>query len=137
MNPCSTTIAQKCSKTLHARTRSAFWSFIQRGEVDISFFQYNGRGTWYIRITKLKKKAIDASSPVPKCRCGNRTCELNVYQCEVATRGASPIDQNFLDGLKESKSVFSLRSKGGRPEPEVEYVEPVPKPQAEVVDLIE
>lgn len=110
---------------------------IRQGEVDVSFYQPSGRGPWWIRATKLKKKAIASTSPVPRCRCGSRACELNIYQRKVAGIGASQIDQNFVDGLKESKNIFSLRAKGQRPEPEVEYVEPPPKPQAEVVDLIE
>jgi len=137
VHPCSSTHSSKSAKTMHPRIRRDLGPMIRQGEVNVSFYQPSGRGPWWISVTKLKKKAIASTSPVPRCHCGIATCELNIYQRKVAGIATSNIDQNFVDGLKESKRIFSLRTKGQRPEPEVEYVEPPPKPQAEVVDLIE
>jgi len=137
VHPCSSTHNSKCAKTMHPRIRRDLGPMIRQGEVNVYFYQPSGRGPWWISVTKLKKKAIAPTSPVPRCHCGIVTCELNIYQRKVAGIATSNIDQNFVDGLKESKKIFSLRTKGQRPEPEVEYVEPPPKPQAEVVDLIE
>ena len=100
----------------------------------LRFTHHELTGLWYARITKLKKKTL--SGTVPRCQCGRASCELNRYQKGEDT-GENAITQHFIDGLKESRSILSMRAKGQRPQDEVEFVPNVPKPVAEVVDLLE
>ena len=135
-NPCSTSHRAKCAQSNHARTRNNLQPLISRGDISVSFSQSYKGAPYYIRIEKLKKKPLPSSGVVPSCRCGRASCELNIYQKGNYT-GGREITQHFVDGLKDSRSILSLRAKGKRPAPEVEFVPNKPKPVAEVVDLLE
>ena len=135
-DPCDTTHRSKCPQSNHTRIRNSLRPLINRGDISISFSQSYKGAPYYIRIEKLKKKPLPSSGVVPRCRCGRVSCELNTYQKGNYT-GEREITQHFVDGLKDSRSILSLRAKGKRPAPEVEFVPNKPKPVAEVVDLLE
>ena len=133
-DPCDTAHRSKCPQSNHTRIRNNLRPLIRRGDISVSFSQSYKGAPYYIRIEKLKKKPF--SGVVPSCRCGRASCELNIYQKGNYT-GGREITQHFVDGLKDSRSILSLRAKGKRPAPEVEFVPNKPKPVAEVVDLLE
>jgi len=135
-DPCDTTHRSKCPQSNHTRIRKDLRPLINRGAISVSSSQSYKGAPYYIRIEKLKKQPLPSSGVVPSCHCGRASCELNIYQKGNYT-GGREITQHFVDGLKDSRSILSLRAKGKRPAPEVEFVPNKPKPVAEVVDLLE
>lgn len=135
-NPCSSVHTSKCKQSWHSRVKHDLLPFIRGGELSLTFNQTSPGRPYYVRIEKLKKKPLSTTGIVPSCRCGRASCELNRYQTGKYT-GENELTQHFIDGLKESRSILSLRAKGQRPAPEVEFVPNAPKPVAEVVDLLE
>ena len=135
-DPCDTAHRSKCPQSNHTKIRHNLRPLIRRGDISVSFSQSYKGAPYYIRIAKLKKKPLPSSGVVPRCQCGRVSCELNIYQKGNYT-GGREITQHFVDGLKDSRSILSLRAKGKRPAPEVEFVPNKPKPVAEVVDLLE
>ena len=137
-DPCSATRIHesKLKQSWHSRVRNDLRPLINRGDISVTFNQsYPGR-PYYVRIEKLKMKALSSTSIVPSCSCGRASCELNRYQKGEYT-GERAITHHFIDGLKDSRHTLSERAKGRFIGNEVEFVPNEPKPVAEVVDLLE
>ena len=93
-NPCEYKIDVKCRKTDHTSIKKSFYA--SSALISVVSVQPGGRGSWHIKLTKLKQQQVSPNSVHCTCHGSSSSCVLKRH---VAGKNQIKKDQLVLNKL--------------------------------------